>query len=422
MYRFLFRSIILLFVFSCTSCQSSVEPISAKLIANGGNDQTTIVGSYAVFDPTKSIGNFDWYEWQQDEANPAKVTIYSDGKQPKDEWNIHKIAFIKQGVYKFRLIVRSGVTSGNTNGTNASDPDEFVVTVNPNTSSLFKDPNLEATVRATLNKQIEKLDENTLLELDSLQYMPTPQLISSLNGLENCKNLIYLQMGSQDISDVSPLASLIKLKVLGLDQNRKISNITPLAGLINLEWLNLDSNLLTDISPLKDMVKLKFLDLQLNTITDLSAIQNMKQLRTLELFRASLNDISSLANLTNLNQLWIIQSNLTDISNLSNLKNTTNLNLAWNQITDVTILSNMENLEWVALEKNNISDISPLKNLQNLKYVRLWDNQITDIKPLVDNPDLGNGVIIGLDGNPLNAKSINEYIPALQARGVTVTH
>ena len=48
-------------------------------------------------------------------------------------------------------------------------------------------------------------------------------------------------------------------------------------------------------------------------------------------------------------------------------------------------------------------------------------NQITNIKPLVDNPGIGKGDIVGLDGNPLNEKSINEYIPALQARGVHVT-
>ncbi len=95
--------------------------------------------------------------------------------------------------------------------------------------------------------------------------------------------------------------------------------------------------------------------------------------------------------------------------------------MAWNQISDITILSKMKSIEWLALEKNNISDISPLKDLDNLKYIRLWDNQITDIKPLVDNVGIGKGDIVGLDGNQLNEESLNEYIPALQARGVLVT-
>lgn len=404
------------------SCDKAVDAVDTnELRANAGNDQTIIVGSYAVFNPTKSTGDFNWYEWQQDENNPAKVTISSSSKESKDEWNIDKIAFVKEGIYKFRLIVRSGVIPSNYNGTDASAPDELVITVNPNPSNRFEDPNLEATVRVTLNKQMEDLDENILLELDSLQVMPTPQRIFSLKGLEYCKNLNYIHMGLQNISNISPLASLTKLKVLALDQNRKISDITPIAQLTELEWLNLDSNLLTDISPLKNLVRLKYLNLQLNIIENIDAIRDMKELETLELFRASLVDISSLTDLSNLKQLWIVDSKLVDISNLSNLNNIINLHLAWNKIQNISPLSNMKKLEWVALEKNNISDISSLRDLQNLRYVRLWDNQITDIKPLVDNPGIGTGDIVGLDNNPLNEKSINEYIPALKARGVIIT-
>jgi hypothetical protein len=64
---------------------------------------------------------------------------------------------------------------------------------------------------------------------------------------------------------------------------------------------------------------------------------------------------------------------------------------------------------------------SQFRNSINLKYVRLWDNQITDIKPLIDNPGIGTGDIVGLNGNPLDEKSINEYIPILLERKVYVT-
>jgi len=48
------------------------------------------------------------------------------------------------------------------------------------------------------------------------------------------------------------------------------------------------------------------------------------------------------------------------------------------------------------------------------------DNQIGDVKPLVDNTGLGDGDEVWLSENPLSEQSINEYIPALEARGVTV--
>ena len=49
-------------------------------------------------------------------------------------------------------------------------------------------------------------------------------------------------------------------------------------------------------------------------------------------------------------------------------------------------------------------------------------NQVSDISPLVDNPGLGDIVIVWLRGNPLSEESVNEHIPALRARGVTVDY
>ncbi len=52
-----------------------------------------------------------------------------------------------------------------------------------------------------------------------------------------------------NISDISPLAGLTQLGVLGL-WNNNISDISALAGLINLLFLDLSSNNISDISPL----------------------------------------------------------------------------------------------------------------------------------------------------------------------------
>jgi len=59
--RFIFNSIYIFIIISTASCQNSTDPVvDTKLIANAGYDQTTIAGSYAVFDPTKSSGDFNW--------------------------------------------------------------------------------------------------------------------------------------------------------------------------------------------------------------------------------------------------------------------------------------------------------------------------------------------------------------------------
>lgn len=187
-------------------------------------------------------------------------------------------------------------------------------------NSRFEDPNLEAIIRAKLNKQVDKLDDNTLSNLDSLSIAEViPQYpISSLMGIENCKNLIYLVISSQDVSEILPLASLTKLKYLWLDQKCKISDVNPLSELTELEDLNLNINLITDISPLKNLIGLKMLDLHNNDV----------------------RDISPLMNLLNLTSLYLS---------------------AWNHIGNSVPLKSLTKLSWVAFDMNNVSDVSLCK-------------------------------------------------------------
>lgn len=58
----------------------------------------------------------------------------------------------------------------------------------------------------------------------------------------------------------------------------------------------------------------------------------------------------------------------------------------------------------------------------NLTTLYLSDYQINDISPLVANTGLGEGDEIDLHDNPLNADSINTYIPQLEGRGVLVSY
>ncbi len=73
--------------------------------------------------------------------------------------------------------------------------------------------------------------------------------IGSLEGLQYAKNLVYLNLAFNEISDLSPLANLTKLEELTLWDNT-IRDLSPLAGLTSLVYLDLDDNHISDISPL----------------------------------------------------------------------------------------------------------------------------------------------------------------------------
>ena len=58
--------------------------------------------------------------------------------------------------------------------------------------------------------------------------------------------------------------------------------------------------------------------------------------------------------------------------------------------------------------------------MTNLYDLDLRNCGITNIKPLVDNPGIGNGDFIHLEGNTLDPISESTYIKELIARGANV--
>ena len=90
-------------------------------------------------------------------------------------------------------------------------------------------------------------------------------------------------------------------------------------------------------------------------------------------------------------------------------------------ISDLTGLESATNLTWLDLASNNIADISALAGLTNLTDVTLTANNISDLASLAANKGLGKGGTVDVKNNPLNAASHSTHIPALQARGVSVS-
>jgi Leucine-rich repeat (LRR) protein len=91
-------------------------------------------------------------------------------------------------------------------------------------------------------------------------------------------------------------------------------------------------------------------------------------------------------------------------------------------MSDLSVAANLTELQYLHLHNNQISDISVLEGLTKLETLNLQYNQVVDIGPLVNNGGLGAGDNVYLESNPLSTQSIQEHIPALQARGVNVTY
>ena len=394
-----------------SGCKHPTEPpkVTKPLVADAGIDQTVNVGNYVVLDGTKSSGNVGdslTYQWT---SLSTDRRIFVAGSDRPISW----CGFTRSGVFRFSLVVG--------NNTSKSPADTVVVTVEGRKQSVFLDPSLELLIRKSLG--VPSADLTTQM-LESLAAVP-PMVywvdsLQNLSGIEYCRNLSELHLSLKCIKDISPLANLVKLKKLTLDQNNAIQDISPLSHLTQLEQLDLFVNNISDVSPLAGLTNLKYLDISANPVTNISVLENLTSMEQILAFQAHVGSLAFVANWKNLNLLWFDMCEVTDISALSGLTNLTYVELWRNQIVDISALANLKKLSYLNLSQNSVSDISPLLSLVNLSQIRLDGNKISDLSPLVNNSGMGSGDILDITANPLSQQSINEYLPALLARGVTI--
>ena len=263
------------------------------------------------------------------------------------------------------------------------------------------DANLRAVVRAALGlAEGDVLTQEVLQDLTELDASvaldaPTSVMISSLIGLEHATQLTVLDLGHNNIIDVSPLSGLRQLTVLDLWAN-EVVNISPLSELTQLASLYISYNGFTDVSPLSALTQLTTLDLENNNIIDVSALSGLTQLTELYLGWNNIIDVSGLSSLTQLTNLDLTNNAIIDVSGLSSLTQLTELGLYGNDIIDVSALSGLTQLTELDLWGNDIIDVSPLSGLTQLTWLSLISNKVIDISPLSGLTQL---TVLYLSGN-----------------------
>ncbi|EHT9958157.1 InlB B-repeat-containing protein, partial [Listeria monocytogenes] len=86
-------------------------------------------------------------------------------------------------------------------------------------------------------------------------------------------------------------------------------------------WLEIGTNQISDINAVKDLTKLKMLNVGSNQISDISVLNNLSQLNSLFLNNNQLGneDMEVIGGLTNLTTLFLSQNHITDIRPLASL-------------------------------------------------------------------------------------------------------
>ena len=308
------------------------------------------------------------------------------------------------------------------------------------------DTNLRAAIAEELGKSPNA--PITVEEMKRLRELGNKgKEIHDLTGLQFATNLTKLQLRSKSnnqISNLSPIAGLVKLRELRLDNNPQISdlspiaglinlevlsfsqgnwsNLSPLAGLINLEWLAFDNTNVSDLSPLRRLIKLQHLHFTDTNVSDLSPLAGLINLESLGFSRTpgisdisplaglvnlkfigswghGISDLSPLAGLTKLEEIDFCGGKISNITGLSRLPNLKELYLVSEEVSDISPLAGLTGLTRLGLENNNISDISPIAGLTNLKWLRIHENDISDVSPIAG---LTNLTWLAIDRNNIS--------------------
>ena len=247
---------------------------------------------------------------------------------------------------------------------------------------------------------LEKIEALAIRGMDSSEENLIE--VSSIKGLEYCKNLKTLTISSGEIpddneeiryskgaiKDLTPLLNLKKLELLRLSHN-EISDISPLKELTGLKYLYISHNNITDISSLKNLTNLENFDFAVNKITDMSIVENFKNLKLLDIYSNKISNINYVKELEKLTYFRADSNNIENIDALKNLKLLEDLDLGNNKLKDTSVLNELINLKKLSLKGNNIENLN-LNKLINIDDLNLENNKISDISFLKNSTKLAN--------------------------------
>lgn len=205
----------------------------------------------------------------------------------------------------------------------------------------------------------------------------------SLEGLECFHELEKLDLSYGQVTDLTPLRTLSQLVELNVSSN-KLSNISPLAGLPRLERLLLYNNQIEDLSPLAGQSSLRNLSVDQNRVRNLAPLIGLTKLEELYAHSNRILDLSPLRTLTDLMSLGVGSNCITDLAPVAGLSKLRALSASFNYIKELAPLGAMTQLETLILSGNHIKNFEPIKNLYDLRSLFVDSTDQSDVSALTE--------------------------------------
>ncbi|MGL5384181.1 MAG: leucine-rich repeat domain-containing protein, partial [Culicoidibacterales bacterium] len=123
---------------------------------------------------------------------------------------------------------------------------------------IFIDKNLESIIEERLKKQNLPFDQNSLEQLQTLNISNAN--ISTLDGIESCKNLRFLAASQNQITSLAPIKDLTTLEVISIWTNQ-LTSLAVLEKLPNLKQVHAFDNPLEECSA-SELLAMSFFKIQ----------------------------------------------------------------------------------------------------------------------------------------------------------------
>lgn len=248
--------------------------------------------------------------------------------------------------------------------------------------TLFPDAQLEEAVRAQVFAK--RQSREPLVEADVVNVSTVDARhrgIRSLAGLEKCRNLAMIELGGNQIVDLTPLSGLARLQYLDIQSNR-VETLEPLRGVPALQYLHAAQNRIVLLGPLTALTNLAALYLGGNRVEDLQPLLALPRLSS----------------------LYLERNRIRRLDGIGQLRSLSSLSLAGNRISELSPLQGLDRLQYLFLESNRIQDLQPL-----IRWVSADQEQ--RFAPFLN---------LYLGGNPLSSVARRSQWDALAKTGVRV--
>lgn len=355
-------------------------PLDLVMIINPSEAIFRVAPYNTLFSPVKLIldttGGADVYRWSDHPLStetPIGYRVYMNDTlffEIQDQ-------FISRAMFppgNHRIMVSSLYTGGESRWVG---PIELTV---PGPRVVFEDPVVEQIVL----DELRRVDSSSLViptseKILTISQIEISQPVSSLKGLESCKNLQVLKIsGSGQSLDFTPVSSLKRLKSLSIKDITPV-NIDLVGRNDRLFELSLERTPLPDISficSLKNLIYLHIRDVQ---VSDPAILTDLSLLEKLTLSNCGITQAEFVESFPHLKSLDLSDNSITRIRWNVNNYHLLDLNLSNNLLSDLFFLDKLKVIRSFNVNRNQLERFVTGQIFSNLVYLDLSHNHIDSL-------------------------------------------